>query len=140
MQVSCRNYLRPGITAPLQNNNNDHHRTANFDSSHTVKNANTLQRFEGPFVEMRCQVNHVSLSRSHPRDDSLDSASNSLLNSTSCKLHETRHPYAKRTVYGSDTFMVNPDGTSTAGDNLADDKFSDALDDDELLEVRIALT
>lgn len=141
MQLACRNYLIPGLTAPVQNHNKDHLRAPFTDSSNTVKNVDTSQVFKGPFHEnMPSHVNYSSHSRSYPQYDSPHYATDSLLKSTYDKNNNVASEMAQVTgaqMQSSATHRVIDDHelVCTAADNLADDKFLDALDDDEILEV-----
>ncbi|URE10634.1 RQC [Musa troglodytarum] len=140
MQLACRNDLIPGLTAPVQNHDKVHLQAPFTDSSNNVKNVDTSQVFKGPFHEdMPSHVNYSSDSRSYPRYDSPHYATDSLLKSTCGKNNNVASEMAQVTgaqMQSSATDRVIDDHelVCTAADNLADDKFLDALDDDEILE------
>ncbi|WOL11143.1 hypothetical protein Cni_G19904 [Canna indica] len=142
MHVACRNYLRPGLTAPVSNHNQQC-RASYIDSSRTVNNVVTPHKFEGSSHEnQHFQVNPDSHSRSRPLCGSLNYAMGSLPKSSSCSknnepLSEMRQPHVTGTrmpCSSPQMIIENHKAMHASSDNLSDKNFLDALDDDELLE------
>ncbi|KAG6525426.1 ATP-dependent DNA helicase Q-like 4A isoform X1 [Zingiber officinale] len=132
MQMADRNYLRPGVTSAIQDHNKFH---VSLPPSHMVKKVNNSQKIEHSCRENRSsKVIYDSHCGSHPRDDTQNCGNFSKNDEASSG---PRQPFVTETVMpqtSSHMIVDTNEAACDSVDNLANDIFLDALDDDELLQ------